>query len=74
MLTPSDIFFELISSTLVSNLYGLIRRILYLIVVVPHCKFTVLLEKQCVIKNGPVYGIPYFYSVCLVSMNLSMTL
>ena len=73
MLTLSDISFELKSSTLVSNSYGLIRHILYLISVAPYCKFTVPLLKHCVIKNGPVYRVSYLYSVCLVIMTLSPT-
>ena len=40
MLTLSQIFLGLISSTFVSDLYGLIRRILYLIYVAPHCNET----------------------------------
>ena len=74
MLTSSDIFIELESFTLVSNLYGLIRRILYQIFVGPHCKFTVSLVKHCVIKTEPLYGVPYLYALCLVSMTLSQTL
>ena len=74
MLTPSDLFFELKYSTLVSNLYGLMRSILYLISITPYCKFTVPLVKHCVITNGTVYGVSYFYAVCLVSMKLSPTL
>ena len=66
MLTSSHIFFELEYSTLVSNLYGLMRHILYLICVAPHCKVNVLLVKKCVIKNGPLYGVSYFYAVCLL--------
>ena len=74
MLTSSDIFFELIYSTLVSNLYGLIRSKLYLICVGPQCKFTVPLVKHYDITNGAVYGVSYFCAVCLVSMTLSLTL
>ena len=54
MLTSSEIFIEIEYSTLVSNLYGLIRRILYLIFVGPHCKFTVSLVKHSVITKGPL--------------------
>ena len=68
MLTSSNIFFELESSTLVSDLYGLMRRIAYIICVAPFCKFTVTLVKHCVITKGAVYGVSYLYGVCLVSM------
>ena len=74
MLTPSNIFFELKSSTWVSDLYGLMRSILYLISVAPICNNTVSLVQHRVITNGPVYGISYFYTVCLVSMPSSPTL
>ena len=57
MLTPIDIFIELKSLNLVSDLYGLMRRILYVICVEPYCKFTVTLEKYCVITKGPLYGV-----------------
>ena len=71
ILTSSDIYFELESSTLVSDLYGLMRRILYIIRVTLFCNFTVPLVKNCVITNGPLYGVSYFYAVCLLSMKLS---
>ena len=74
MLTSSDIFFELESSTLLSNLYGLMRRILCLIFVRPYCNVTVPLVKYCVITKGHLYGISYFYAVWLVRMTLSPTL
>ena len=74
MLKLSDIFFEPISSTFVSDLYGLIRRILDLIFVAPHCNYTAPLVQHCVITNGPIYGVSYFNAVCLVSMTLSPTL
>ena len=60
--------FELIFSTLVSDLYGLIRHILYLFFVGPHFKFTMTLIKHCVITNGLLYGVSYLYSLLLVSM------
>ena len=47
------------------------QRVLYLVVVAPYCNFTVPLVKHYVIKNGPIYGIYYFYAVCLVTMSLS---
>ena len=68
MLTLSEILFELESSTLVSYFYGLIRRILYVICVAPHCNFTMPLVKYCVITNGPLYGVLYLHAVWLVSM------
>ena len=74
MLTLSDIFLGLKSSTFVSDLYGLMGRILYVISTTPHSKFTVPLVKHRVIKNGPVYGVSYLYAVCLWSMTLSPTL
>ena len=74
MLTPSDIFIELKYSTLVSNLYGLMRHILFLICVAQYFKFTVPLVKKLCYKKRPLYGISYFYAVWLVSMNLSPTL
>ena len=74
MLTASSIFIELKSSTLVPNLYGLIRRILYLIYIAPHSKFTVPLVKKCVITKGNIYGVSNFYELWLLSMTLSTTL
>ena len=57
MLTSSDIFLGLISSTFVSDLYGLMRRILCLIFIAPHCRFTVPFVQHCVITKGPVYDV-----------------
>ena len=74
MLTPSDIFIELEYSFLVSDLYGLMQRKLYVICVSPYCNFTVSLVKHCIITKGLLYGVSYFYEVWLVSMNLSLTL
>ena len=74
MLTASSIFIELIYSTLVSDLYGLMQRILCLIYVAPYFNVTVPLVKHCVITKGPLYGVSYLYAVWLVSMNLSRTL
>ena len=74
MLTSSDIFIELESSTLVSDLYGLIWRILYLIFIETHCKSTVPFVKKCVITKDPLYGVSYLYAVFLVRMTLSPTL
>ena len=44
MLKSSNIYFKLKSSTLVSDLYGLIWRTLYLIFKEPNVKYTVRLE------------------------------
>ena len=66
MLTPSNIFIELKSSTLVSDLYGLMQRVLSLISVAPFCKSTIPFVKQCVITKGPLYGVSYLYAVWLV--------
>ena len=57
MLTLSDIFFDPMSSTLVSDLYGLLRRILYIIFIAPHSKFTMQLVKNRIIKNDPLSGV-----------------
>ena len=74
MLTSSHICFELKYSTLVSDLYGLMWRILYLIPFVPYCNETMLLVQHSVIKNGTVYLVLHLILVYLVSMNLSTTL
>ena len=74
MLTASYIFFESEYSTLVLDLYGLMRRILYVIYIAPHCNITMPLVKHCVIIKGPLYEVSYLYAVCLVIMNLSPTL
>ena len=63
MLTSLDIFIELESSTLVSYLYGLFQRMLYLISVRPYCKYTVKLVKHCVITKGLLNGVSYLYAV-----------
>ena len=74
MLTMSDIFIELSSSTLVSNLYGFIRNILYVFYVAPYCNFTFPLVKHCVITKGTLYCVSYLYALWLVSITLSPTL
>ena len=53
MLTASSIFFVLNFLTLVLDIYGLMRRILYVICIAPHCNSTVPLVKHCVIIKGP---------------------
>ena len=57
MFTLSDIFFELIYSTLLSDLYGLMRSILYLICTAPHFKFTVPLAKHYFITNEILFEV-----------------
>ena len=52
ILTSSDIFSGLISSTFVPDLYGLMRRILCLIIIEPYCTMTVPLVKHWIITNG----------------------
>ena len=74
MLTSSYIFIELGPSTLVSDLYGLMRRMLYLIYVAPICNETVPLVQHLVITNGPIFVVSYLYAVCLVRMTSSQTL
>ena len=54
MLTPSHIFSGLSSSNFVLALYGLIRHILYQIVVGKYCVLTMPLAKHRVITNGPL--------------------
>ena len=53
MFTLSYIFLGLMSSTFASDLYGFIRRILYLIFVGPYCKFTMPLENTALSQMGP---------------------
>ena len=52
MFTVSYTFIELKSSTLVSDLYGLMQRILCLICITPHCKFTVPLVNTVLSQRG----------------------
>ena len=68
MLTLPYIFYGLISSTFVLDVYGLIWRILYLIVFRTYCKVTAPLVKHRVIANGPLYGFSYLYAPLLLSM------
>ena len=44
------------------------------IFVTPNYNETVPLVQHCVIKNGTVYGVSYFFAVCSVSITLSPTL
>ena len=74
MMKASNIFIKLTSSSLVSDLYGLIQHILYLVFVAPYCINTMTLVKHCVVKKGPLYGVSYLYEVWLVSMTLFPTL
>ena len=56
MLTASFIFFGLKSSTLVSELYGLLRRILYVICIAPYCNIIVpLIKKLCYHKRDSIW-------------------
>ena len=64
MLTVSNIFIELKSSTLVSNLYGFMRRISYLFSFASYCSITVPLVKHRIITKGPLYGVSHF--ICSV--------
>ena len=59
MLTVPYICFGLKSSTLVFDLYGLMRRILYIICITLYCNITVLWVKNCVITKGPLNGVSY---------------
>ena len=52
MLTLSNIFIESKSSTLVSDLYGLMRRILYLISVAKYCNIAMPLVNTVLSKKG----------------------
>ena len=47
----------------VSGLYGLMRRILYVIFVAPYCKLTMTFVKHHVIENGSLWS---FIFVCIV--------
>ena len=57
MLTSSHIFSGFIYTTFVPDLYGLIRRILCLIFIGPHCNVAVPLIQHDFIANGPLYGV-----------------
>ena len=57
MLTSLHIFSGLISSTFVPYLYGLMRPIVCLICIGPHCNVTVQLVQHGSIANGPSYGV-----------------
>ena len=74
MLTSSYMVFELEYLTLVSESYGLMQCILYVIFIAQFFNITVPLAKHYVITNGPIYGVSYLYAVYLVSMTLSPTL
>ena len=71
MLKSSHMFLVLISSTFVSNLYGLIRSILCFVCIGPYCIVTVPLVQHWVITNGPLYGVSYLYAALLLSITLS---
>ena len=74
MLTSSYIFLGLMSSTFISDVYGLMQCILIQIFIPPHFKVTVTLVQHYVIKNGPFYGVSSLYPALLLSMTLSPTL
>ena len=74
MLTLSHIFSGVISSTFVSYLYGLMWHILCLIYIIPHCNVNMPFVHHCIIKNGPLYRVSYFYAVLLLRINLAPTL
>ena len=74
MLTPSHIFPGLIYSTFVSDLYGLIRCILFPIYIGEYCILTVPLIKYRVITNWHLYGDSYLYLEWLLIMTLSTML
>ena len=63
-----------IYSTFVSDLYGLMLRILCLFFIASYCNETVSLVQHCVITNVPLFGASYFYAVLLLSMTLSSIL
>ena len=47
------------------NVYGIMRCDLCLIFIASRCNETVLLVHQCVITNGPLYGVSWLYSALL---------
>ena len=63
MLTSSYIFFRFNIFNFLSGVYGLMRRILYLIFIIPHCNETVKLVQHRLITNGLLYDVSYFYAV-----------
>ena len=67
------IFQHLISSAFVSDVNGLIRRIIYLIFIAPHCNVTIPLAQHCVIINWPLCGVSYLKAALLLRINLSLT-
>ena len=62
MLTSSQIFSGLIYSTCVPYLYELIRRILCLIFIRPHCTVTVPSVQHGFIANVPLYGVSHIFT------------
>ena len=74
ILTSSDIFMGLISSTFVSDLFELMRRILHFICIAPHCKSNVPLVEQRPIRNGPCMSFHICKALFLLSMTLSPNL
>ena len=62
MSTLSHILSGLISSTFVLDLYELMRRILCLICIGPHCNVTMLLVPHGFIVNGTLYGVSHIFT------------
>ena len=73
-MTSSDIFFEIKYSILVSDLYGLIQRILRLIFFGPYCNITLPLENRCVITKGALIRRVIFVCSVVSEQDLSPTL
>ena len=68
-----NIFQHLISSMFLSDVYGLMKNILCLLFIAPHCNMTVTLVQHYIISNWPLYGVSYLKSELLVSTTLSPT-
>ena len=62
MLTSSHIFSGLISSNFVPDLYELIRHILCLFFIKPHCTVTVPSVQHDFVANGPLYGVYHIFT------------
>ena len=66
-------FLTITSSTFISDVYGLMWRILYLIFSMPYCNVTMPLVQHCAISNGPIYGVSYFKVSFWFIMTLYLT-
>ena len=62
MCCRQSLVLELISSTFVSDVCGLMRRILYINFIAPHYNVTLPLVQHRVITNEPLYGVSFLYS------------